>query len=121
MFADTNTCGLDPGSPYVDLASEVFGILSDPTRVRIVLALRRSSELSVNELAEAVEKSASGVSQHLAKLRMAQMVMTRQDGTRVLYRLADKHPAVLVEEAVKQAEHSVTSGQAPPHHHAPQQ
>lgn len=120
MFADTNTCGLDPASPYVDLAAEVFRILSDPTRVRIVLALRRSSELSVNELVEAVEKSASGVSQHLAKLRMAQMVTTRQDGTRVLYRLADKHPALLVEEAVKQAEHSVASGQGAPHHHTPQ-
>ena len=33
---------MDPSSEYVDLAAEVFAILSDPTRIRIVLALRRS-------------------------------------------------------------------------------
>ncbi|WP_027020429.1 ArsR/SmtB family transcription factor [Corynebacterium sputi] len=112
---------VDPSSEYIDLAAEVLSILSDPTRIRIILALRRAGELGVGELAESVGKRPSGVSQHLARLRMARMVTTRQEGTRVLYQLADEHALVLVIEAVKQAEHSVAHGQIPPHHHVPRQ
>lgn len=120
MNADTQVCGLDPTSQYVELAAEVLGILSDPTRIRIVLALRQADELSVNALADIVDRKPSGVSQHLARLRLARMVTTRPDGTSVLYRLADEHAVALVVEAIKQAEHSVANGQLPPHHHAPQ-
>lgn len=106
-------------SEYVDLAAEVLGLLSDPTRIRIVLALREAEELPVNALAELVGKKPSGVSQHLARMRMARMVTTRQSGTSVLYRLTDEHAVTLVLEVIKQAEHSVSNGQIPPHHQAP--
>lgn len=112
---------MGPSSEYVDLAAEVLGILSDPTRIKIVLALRQSDELPVNALAEIVGKKPSGVSQHLARLRMARMVTTRQEGTSVLYRLTDEHALTLVIEALKQAEHAIANGQIPPHHHLPQQ
>jgi DNA-binding transcriptional ArsR family regulator len=117
MHEDKKICGLDPHSDYVELAAEVFSLLADPTRVRIVLSLHRHGELSVGDLADIVGKSASGVSQHLARLRMARVVTTRQDGTRVWYRLADEHVFNLVSEAVKQAEHTVSNGQLPPHRH----
>ncbi|GAB3621314.1 metalloregulator ArsR/SmtB family transcription factor [Glutamicibacter endophyticus] len=118
MDAHNKRCGLDPESEYIELAAEVMGILSDATRIRIILALRKAGELSVNALAEIVEKKRAGVSQHLARLRMARMVTTRQEGTSVLYRLTDEHAAKLVIEAIKQAEHAVANGQTPPHHHA---
>src|SRR5699024_8772239 len=35
--ADTQKCGLDPDSQFVELAVEVFGLLADATRVRIIL------------------------------------------------------------------------------------
>lgn len=117
MNADKNICGMEPSSEYVDLAAEVLTILAEPTRVRIVLALRQAEELPVNALAEIVEKTPSGVSQHLAKLRMARMVTTRRQGTSVLYRLVDEHALAVVIEAIKQAEHSVANGKLPPHHH----
>lgn len=120
MRADSKIIDFDPSPEFVDLAAEVFGILSDSTRIRIILALRGTDELPVNAIAEAVGKSPSGVSQHLARLRMARMVTTRQDGTKVLYRLSDEHASILVGEAIKQAEHSVANGLTPPHHHAPQ-
>ncbi len=102
---------------FIDLAAEVLALLSDPTRIRLVLVLDRARELSVGELAAAVGKAPSAVSQHLARLRMARMVTTRQDGTRVLYKLADEHAPRVILEAVRQAEHSVaTSGQVPLHH-----
>jgi DNA-binding transcriptional ArsR family regulator len=96
----------------VELAVEIFKMLADATRVRIVLALR-GGELSVNTLADVVGKSPAGVSQHLAKLRLARIVATRQDGTRVFYRLANEHAGQLVTDAIHQAEHAL--GQ--PRHH----
>ncbi|GAA3324749.1 ArsR/SmtB family transcription factor [Paeniglutamicibacter sulfureus] len=102
---------------FIELAGEVLGLLSDPTRIRIVFALEHGEELSVGELAKLVEKSPSGVSQHLARLRMARMVTTRQDGTKVLYKLIDHHPSKVIREAVRQAEHSVTTGGQVPRHH----
>lgn len=100
---------------YIELAAEVFGMLSDPTRIRIILVLE-GGELSVNELAERVGKAPAAVSQHLAKLRWARMVQTRHVGTRVLYSLIDEHARELVHQAVFQAEHAV---EVWPRHHRP--
>lgn len=118
MNADKQKISPGEASPeLLNLAAEVLGILSDPTRIRIVLALREHDELPVNGLAEAVGKKPSGVSQHLARMRMARLVTTRQEGTSVLYRLADEHALAVILEAFKQAEHAVANGQLPPHHH----
>ncbi|WP_159498532.1 metalloregulator ArsR/SmtB family transcription factor [Microbacterium sp. 18062] len=112
MHADTKY-GLTVESPYVELAVEVFSMLADATRVRIILALR-DTELSVNHLADIVDKSPAAVSQHLAKLRLARIVVTRQDRQRVFYRLANEHARQLVADAIFQAQHTVD---ADPAHH----
>lgn len=113
MDAYNTRCGRDPESPFVELAVEVFAMLADATRVRIVLALR-DGELSVNHLADIVDKTPTAVSQHLAKLRLARIVATRQEGTKVFYRLANEHASQLVSDAIFQAEHAL-SGE-PAHH-----
>lgn len=115
MDADKAVCGREPDSQYVELAVEVFTMLADATRVRIILALR-DGELSVNHLADIVDKSPAAVSQHLAKLRLARIVATRSEGTRVFYRLENEHARQLVTDAIFQAEH--TLGGTPAHHRA---
>jgi DNA-binding transcriptional ArsR family regulator len=102
-----------PPPEQVDLAVEVFRLLADPTRVRLLWAMR-GHECSVNELATAVNKSPSGVSQHLAKLRMGRLVSTRRDGQHVFYRIESPHVAQLVEDAIYQADHA--SPGLPAHH-----
>jgi len=97
----------------VDLAAEVFTLLSDPTRIRLILALR-DGERTVNTLAALVGKRPAAVSQHLAKLRWAKAVQTRQEGNRVFYSLTDEHALALVTQAMMQAEHVVAA--APSHH-----
>ena len=97
----------------VDVAVEVFSMLADPTRVRIVLALAEG-ELSVGTLADLVGKQPAAVSQHLAKMRLARIVLTRHQGTRVFYRLANEHIGRLVGDAMFQAEHAVDDH--PSHH-----
>lgn len=90
-------------------------MLADATRVRIILALR-DDELSVNHLADIVDKTPAAVSQHLAKLRLARIVASRQEGTRVFYRLENEHARQLVSDAILQAEHSLSA--SPRHHHS---
>ncbi|MCZ9884350.1 ArsR/SmtB family transcription factor [Arthrobacter sp. B2a2-09] len=118
MNADKNACSLGVDSQYVELAVEVFAMLADATRVRIVLALR-NGEMAVGALADLVGKSPAAVSQHLAKMRLARMVSTRQDGTRVMYRLENEHARQLVADAIFQAEHAL--GGTPAHHRAEQE
>jgi len=116
MNADTrDSVHGQPGVEQVDLAVEVFRLLADATRVRLLWALR-DGELAVNQLAAAVDKPAAGVSQHLAKLRMGRLVRTRRDGTQVLYRLESSHVRQLVEDAVFHADHA---NPGVPQHHRP--
>lgn len=117
MNADNRVCGRKPESAFVELAVEIFGMLADATRLHLILALREAGELSVNDLAEIVDKAPPSVSQHLAKLRLARIVSTRQDGTRVFYRLVNEHASQLVRDAIFQAEHSL--GSTPRHHAEP--
>ncbi|PZR52412.1 transcriptional regulator [Xylanimonas oleitrophica] len=113
MSEDAKACSFGVESQYVDLAVEVFSLLADPTRVRIILALR-DEEMSVNHLADVVDKSPTAVSQHLAKLRWGRIVRARQDGNRVFYSLMDEHARKLVTQAVFQAQHAVD--EQPAHH-----
>lgn len=66
-------------------------LADDATRVRIILALKDIREMSVNHLADVVDKTPPSVSQHLANLRLASIVSTRQDGVKVFYRLTNEH------------------------------
>lgn len=113
MREDSKVCTFNVESQYVDLAAEVFSLLSDATRIRIILALR-GGEMSVNNLADAVDKSPTAVSQHLAKLRWGRIVRARHDGNRVFYSLVDEHARQLVADAVFQAQHVVDD--KPAHH-----
>jgi DNA-binding transcriptional ArsR family regulator len=66
--------------------SDVFQVLGDPTRRRIVEALRRG-ERSVGELVELVDIGQPGVSRQLSILEEADFVTVRPDGRRRLYSL----------------------------------
>jgi DNA-binding transcriptional ArsR family regulator len=65
---------------------DVFQILADPTRRRLVDALRYG-ERSVGELVKVVDIGQPGVSRQLAILEDAQFVVVRPDGRRRLYAL----------------------------------
>ncbi|MCH5645567.1 MULTISPECIES: metalloregulator ArsR/SmtB family transcription factor [unclassified Gordonia (in: high G+C Gram-positive bacteria)] len=97
----------------VALVVEVFRMLADPTRVRLLWELT-AGELSVSELAAAVGKPPSSTSQHLAKLRMSRLVRTRREGTTIFYGLENDHVRQLVVDAVRNAEHA---GPGVPAHH----
>src|SRR3979409_1444160 len=66
--------------------SHPFEILADPTRRRIVEALR-TGEHSGNELVDVVDIGQPGVSRQLAILQDANFVVVRPEGRRRLYSL----------------------------------
>jgi len=112
MYADKAPAESLP-EDQATLIVEVFRMLADVTRVRVLFALT-SGELSVNDLAEKVSKPAPSVSQHLAKLRMARLVRTGRAGTTIYYSLENEHVRQLVVDAVYNAEHA---GPGVPSHH----
>jgi ArsR family transcriptional regulator, zinc-responsive transcriptional repressor len=102
-----------PDDDLVDLAAEVFRMLADPTRFRL-LWLLRGGEQPVGDLTSAVGKPQALVSQHLAKLRLARLVTTRRQGSHVFYRLANEHVDRLLVDAIFNVEHA--SPGLPAHH-----
>lgn len=66
--------------------SDIFETLADPTRRRIVEALRHG-ERQVNDIVEQAGVHQSGVSRHLRILAEAGFVSVRPDGQRRLYAL----------------------------------
>jgi len=74
--------------PKMDLqhASQHFRLLSDSTRLRLLMLVDRE-ELSVAELAAITQLAQPRVSTHLAKLKEAGLVSDRREGVSVFYRM----------------------------------
>ena len=80
--------------------AELFKVLGDPTRVRILHALSHS-ELCVCDLCEALSMSPSAVSHQLRLLRSAKLVRFRREGKNVHYKLDDDHVETLLQQALE--------------------
>lgn len=75
-------------SPQLHPLLQRLGALNDPVRLRILRLLERE-ELSVGELARALQLPQSTVSRHLKLLHDGGWAMKRSEGTASLYRLAE--------------------------------
>jgi DNA-binding transcriptional ArsR family regulator len=80
-------------------AAETFAMLASPVRLHLLWLLSRR-EYDVGSLAEAVDASDAAVSQHLAKLRLSDLVTARRAGKRQVYVVDDDHVSVLIEQAL---------------------
>lgn len=78
--------------------ADLFRALAHPARIRI-LELLRGGEMSVGELQAALGVEGSTVSQHLAILRMKNLVGARKAGTASYYRLLDPQVGTLLDVA----------------------
>jgi ArsR family transcriptional regulator, arsenate/arsenite/antimonite-responsive transcriptional repressor len=78
---------------YMHFVRELVGIaraLGDPTRVRLVAALR-NGELCVCELVDALAISQSSLSSHLQICRQTGVVTTRKEGRWIYYSLSTRY------------------------------
>lgn len=70
--------------------AEVFGVLADPNRLRL-LSVLVSQELCVCDLAAVTKMSESAVCHQLRLLKAMRLVTYRREGRNVYYSLADTH------------------------------
>jgi len=73
----------------LELIAARFKVLAEPLRLRMLIALS-DGELSVTEIAEAVEASQPNISKHLKMLQDAGLVKRRQEGNTVYCSVADE-------------------------------
>lgn len=71
-----------------ELHAEYCRVLANSKRLAIMACLD-IRELSVSEIAEAIDASLSTVSRHLSVLKGKHLVISRKEGTTVFYRPAD--------------------------------
>ena len=96
----------------VDEIAETFGLLGDPTRVRILDALS-GGEQCVCDLAAHVGISESAASHQLRLLRGRRLVRTRRAGRQVFYSLDDQHIVELLRLAVTHVQESAAEARQP--------
>ena len=86
--------------------SELFRLLGDPTRVRILYALLEVGELCVCDLAATVDAPETTVSHALRLLRTAGVVRNRRDGRMIYYSLDDAHVRILLDLSAEHLRHA---------------
>jgi DNA-binding transcriptional ArsR family regulator len=91
-----------------DLA-QIFQVLSDPTRVRII-ALLADRELCVHAIAATLEMNQSAISHQLRTMRVMQLVRSRKEGRHVYYRLDDQHITTLFKQGLAHVQHRDLAG-----------
>jgi len=79
-----------PEQSVRDLA-QVFKLMSDETRLRILLYLAQNSELHVTDLCNRLGQSQPAVSHHLALLRVSGLIEARREGKHNFYSVRGDH------------------------------
>ena len=81
------------------MAADVFSMLCDSTRLRILWLLCHTEEC-VSDIAAAVGMSSPAVSHHLRNLKQSGLITSRREGKEVLYTLAKTKEATLVHNMI---------------------
>lgn len=85
--------------------AELFKLLGDPTRARILYALLEAGEMCVCDISETVDVPESTVSHALRLLRTAGIVRNRRAGRMVHYSLDDAHVRMLLDLSLQHLRH----------------
>lgn len=91
-----------PDAGCVEQASTFLKMVADPTRLKILSALR-VGELCVCDLSGVVGISESAMSHQLRQLRTGRVVTFRKEGRVAYYRLLDHHVTTLIDSALEHA------------------
>jgi DNA-binding transcriptional ArsR family regulator len=85
-------------------ASELFKVLSEPTRLLIFIYLAKRGEASVKEIAEALGRPENLVSYHISAVKRLGIIGFRKVGKNVYYRLVDERLKKLIQVAMELVE-----------------
>ena len=92
-----------PSEDKLSRISEIFKILGDPTRIKIMYSILKT-ELCVCDIAEAIDMTPSAVSHQLRNLKQLRLVTSRRSGKEIYYSLADEHVEELFDVALEHIE-----------------
>lgn len=87
------------GEDQVVELAEMFRLMSDPTRLKIILACL-DAPAAVGEMADRLGISASLVSHHLRLLRAARLLQADRRGRQVFYVVGDEHIRSMLSDMV---------------------
>jgi len=90
MMDESQPSPAEPSEDQVAAIAQVYRLLGDTTRLRILLACL-AGPLPVNEIVRRTEASQSLVSHHLRLLRDARLVRGTRQNKQVLYEADDDH------------------------------
>ncbi|MBS4018863.1 MAG: helix-turn-helix transcriptional regulator [Dechloromonas sp.] len=79
---------MDETQAVFERVARYFGLLSDPTRLRI-LSCMCNQERSVGEIVDIIGLSQPNISRHLGILFEAEVIDKRREGTTIYYRVID--------------------------------
>lgn len=99
-----------PEDDLVEELAEVFGLLGDPNRLRLLASLLEGGELCVCDLAAAVGMAESTTSHALRLLRAHHVVKARRSGRMMRYSLRDGHVRMLLDVALEHVRHADDRG-----------
>jgi DNA-binding transcriptional ArsR family regulator len=88
---------------HLDRLALVYRMLGDPTRLRILMALKHA-ELCVCDIAAFLGISESAVSHQLRRLRETAIVRKRREGQVLYYSLNDIHVEALLDVGIGYAQ-----------------
>jgi len=71
----------------IEKLSDVFKMLADPSRLKILLTLAHDGEMHVKALCDLVKQSQPAVSHHLTLMKAMGLVARRRDGKHNFYRV----------------------------------
>ncbi|TPW77185.1 ArsR/SmtB family transcription factor [Schumannella soli] len=94
-----------PHDDAVEHVADVFSLLGDPARVRILSALL-NGRMRVRDLAAAVGSSESSVSHALRLLRAHRVVSVHRHGREAHYEIDDAHVRALLQLALDHVGHA---------------
>ena len=77
----------------------LFGLISDPSRLKILWLLCHM-EMCVNNIGAALNMSAPAVSHHLRLLKQEGLIVGRREGKEMHYKLSDKPEAKLLHKSI---------------------
>ena len=91
--------------------ADLFHLLGDPTRLRIVLACV-ATPIAVSDIAAVLQLSSSLVSHHLRLLRAARIVKAERQGKQVFYSALDAHISGVLSDMLEHIAEPVTGNEA---------
>jgi len=89
---------------------DLFKILANDTRLRLLHTLARVEEMCVCDLASTVEMTPQAISNQLQRLSDRGIVATRRSGNMIYYRIIDQCVIGLLQKAMCLMDHSEQHG-----------